>query len=257
MGTYLNEASVLFNLRDRYAVFMIYTYSGLFCVTVNPYKMLPVYGQKMIDCYRGKRKTEMPPHLYCVADTAYQNMLIDRHNQSMLITGESGAGKTVNTKKVIQYFSMVAASGSAEANKQSLEDQIVAANPAMEAFGNAKTTRNDNSSRFGKFIRVHFGPAGKLSSGDIETYLLEKSRVIYQLQGERSYHIFYQVISNRIPSIVEQCLLVTDPYAYPNCSCGEVTVNGLDDGDELEATLESFEVLEFSTDVISGIWKIS
>ena len=102
--TFLNEASVLFNLRDRYKVFMIYTYSGLFCVTVNPYKMLPVYGQKMIDCYRGKRKTEMPPHLYCVADTAYQNMLIDRHNQSMLITGESGAGKTVNTKKVIKSF---------------------------------------------------------------------------------------------------------------------------------------------------------
>merc|ERR1739848_309322 len=137
--TYLNEASVLFNLRDRYAVFMIYTYSGLFCVTVNPYKMLPVYGQKMIDCYRGKRKTEMPPHLYCVADNAYQAMLMDRHNQSMLITGESGAGKTVNTKKVIQYFSMVAASGTVDPNKQSLEDQIVAANPAMEAFGNAKT----------------------------------------------------------------------------------------------------------------------
>merc|ERR1712066_274348 len=254
--TYLNEASVLFNLRDRYAVFMIYTYSGLFCITVNPYKMLPVYGQKMIDCYRGKRKTEMPPHLYCIADTAYQNMLMDRHNQSMLITGESGAGKTVNTKKVIQYFSMVAASGQ-NTGGQSLEDQIVAANPAMEAFGNAKTTRNDNSSRFGKFIRVHFGPAGKLSSGDIETYLLEKSRVIYQLGGERSYHIFYQVISNRIPAIVEQCLLVCDPYAYPNCSCGEVTVNGLDDGDELEATLESFEVLEFSNDVIQGIWKIS
>merc|ERR1711981_587768 len=114
--TYLNEASVLFNLRDRYAVFMIYTYSGLFCVTVNPYKMLPVYGQKMIDCYRGKRRTEMPPHLYCIADTAYQNMLMDRHNQSMLITGESGAGKTVNTKKVIQYFSMVAASPNADSN---------------------------------------------------------------------------------------------------------------------------------------------
>merc|ERR1719483_144185 len=104
--------------------------------------MLPVYGQKMIDCYRGKRKTEMPPHLYCVADIAYQNMLIDRANQSMLITGESGAGKTVNTKKVIQYFSLIAAvGGKVDVNKQSLEDQIVAANPAMEAFGNAKTTR--------------------------------------------------------------------------------------------------------------------
>ena len=258
--TFLNEGSVLWNLKDRYQVFMIYTYSGLFCVTVNPYKMLPVYGQKIIDCYRGKRRSEMPPHLYSIADNAYQNMMIDRDNQSMLITGESGAGKTVNTKKVIQYFSLIAAatpSKDADPNKQSLEDQIVAANPAMEAFGNAKTTRNDNSSRFGKFIRVHFSPHGKLSSGDIETYLLEKSRVIFQLAGERSYHIFYQVISNRIPAIVEQCLLVTDPYAYPNCSNGEVTVAGLDDGDELEATLESFEVLEFSPETINGIWKIS
>merc|ERR1712066_1174665 len=259
MGTYLNEASVLFNLRDRYAVFMIYTYSGLFCVTVNPYKMLPVYGQKMIDCYRGKRKTEMPPHLYCVADTAYQNMLIDRHNQSMLITGESGAGKTVNTKKVIQYFSMIAASTGKDVdpNKQSLEDQIVAANPATEAFGNAKTTRNDNSSRFGKFIRVHFGPAGKLSSGDIETYLLEKSRVIYQLEGERNYHIFYQLLSERIEGLAEKCLLVIDPYHYPNICMGEVTVPSINDGDELDATQESFEILGFTAEEIDGIYRLS
>merc|ERR1712036_127496 len=129
-----------FNLRDRYKVFMIYTYSGLFCVTVNPYKMLPVYGEKMINCYRAKRRSEMPPHLYSIADNAYFDMVRDRDNQSMLITGESGAGKTVNTKKVIQYFSLVAASGeaSADESKGSLEDQIVAANPAMEAFGNAK-----------------------------------------------------------------------------------------------------------------------
>merc|ERR1739848_369709 len=172
---------------------------------------------------------------YCVADTAYQNMLIDRHNQSMLITGESGAGKTVNTKKVIQYFSLVAASGSAEANKQSLEDQIVAANPAMEAFGNAKTTRNDNSSRFGKFIRIHFGPTGKLSSGDIETYLLEKSRVVFQLGGERNYHIFYQLLSNRKPELPTKLPLELDPYAYWSISMGVIENKSMDDGDELEA----------------------
>merc|ERR1712127_639263 len=248
--TFLNEGSVLWNLKDRYAVFMIYTYSGLFCVTVNPYKMLPVYGQKIIDCYRGKRRTEMPPHLYSIADNAYQNMMIDRANQSMLITGESGAGKTVNTKKVIQYFSLIAAvtGKDVDPNKQSLEDQIVAANPAMEAFGNAKTTRNDNSSRFGKFIRVHFAPSGKLSSGDIETYLLEKSRVIFQLEGERNYHIFYQVLSDRLPGLVDKLLLVHDPYSYPNICQGEVSVAGMDDGDELDATQESFEVLEFTNE---------
>merc|ERR1712066_844677 len=228
--SYLSEASVLYNLSQRYKIFMIYTYSGLFCVTVNPYKMLPVYATYIIDAYRGKRRSEMPPHLYSIADNAYHDMMRKRDNQSMLITGESGAGKTVNTKKVIQYFSLIAASGVKDPNKQSLEDQIVAANPAMEAFGNAKTTRNDNSSRFGKFIRIHFGATGKLSSGDIETYLLEKSRVTYQLEGERNYHIFYQVLSGRKPELIERCLVVQDPYAYPNICMGEVTVPSINDG---------------------------
>merc|ERR1711981_273462 len=254
--TFLNEASVLFNLRDRYSVFMIYTYSGLFCVTVNPYKMLPVYGEKMIDCYRGKRRTEMPPHLYSIADNAYSNMVRDRDNQSMLITGESGAGKTVNTKKVIQYFSLVAASG-ANTKGPSLEDQIVAANPAMEAFGNAKTTRNDNSSRFGKFIRVHFSPNGKLASGDIETYLLEKSRVTFQLEGERNYHIFYQLLSNHLPKIPEDCLLELDAYAYPSICQGDIKVQSIDDAEELQATYDSFNVLEFDDEQIDCIWKIT
>jgi myosin heavy chain 6/7 len=108
--TYLNDASVLHNLRTRYMNWQIYTYSGLFCVTINPYKRLPVYTMKIINLYRGKKRNEVPPHLYCIADTAYQNMLRDRENQSMLITGESGAGKTENTKKVIQYFAYIAAS---------------------------------------------------------------------------------------------------------------------------------------------------
>merc|ERR1712000_218745 len=164
----------------------------------------------------------------------YHDMMRNRDNQSMLITGESGAGKTVNTKKVIQYFSLIAAGEAKVGGKQSLEDQIVAANPAMEAFGNAKTTRNDNSSRFGKFIRIHFGSHGKLASGDIETYLLEKSRVIFQLQGERSYHIFYQLLSNRKPDLPKQLLLELDAFKYWNISQGVITNDSMDDGDELE-----------------------
>ena len=195
--TYLSEASVVYNLGQRYRNFLIYTYSGLFCVTVNPYKMLPVYDAHIVGCYQNKRRNEMPPHLWSVADNAYNDMLRNRENQSMLITGESGAGKTVNTKKVIQYFATVAAIGNnkegRDTSKGTLEDQIVAANPAMEAYGNAKTIRNDNSSRFGKFIRIHFGADGKLSSGDIDTYLLEKSRVTFQLPTERCFHIFYQM----------------------------------------------------------------
>ncbi|CAF1687656.1 unnamed protein product, partial [Adineta ricciae] len=138
---------------------------------------------KVVLMYRGKKRTEVPPHLYAISDNAYSNMLRDRENQSMLITGESGAGKTENTKKVIQYFALVAAaSAKKEEGKKSmtLEDQIVQSNPVLEAFGNAKTTRNNNSSRFGKFIRIHFGSSGKIAGADIEVYLLEKARVIFQ-----------------------------------------------------------------------------
>ncbi|RMZ94063.1 myosin heavy striated muscle-like isoform X1 [Brachionus plicatilis] len=150
--TYLNDASVLCNLRERYRSWFIYTYSGLFCVAINPYKRLPIYTMKMVGLYRGKKRNEVPPHLYSIADNAYANMLRDRENQSMLITGESGAGKTENTKKVIQYFAYVAASGAPKKDdgkkEANLEDQIVSANPVLEAYGNAKTTRNNNSSRF-------------------------------------------------------------------------------------------------------------
>jgi len=229
--TYLSEATVVYNLKARYELFLIYTYSGLFCVTVNPYKMLPVYDKYVVPCYRGKRKTEMPPHLWSVADNAYSDMLINRKNQSMLITGESGAGKTVNTKRVIQYFAIVAAAGGGADSGApklggggTLEDQIVAANPCMEAYGNAKTIRNDNSSRFGKFIRIHFQITGKLASGDIDTYLLEKSRVTFQLKAERCFHVFYQMCTGHKPEINEMCMISTDPYDYKFCSMGEIKV---------------------------------
>jgi myosin heavy chain 6/7 len=200
--TYLNEASVLYNLRARYVATLIYTYSGLFCIAVNPYRRLPIYNDRCISMFRGKRKIEMPPHVFAIVDNAYQAMLQDHENQSMLITGESGAGKTENTKKVIMYIAKVAGvekkpgAPAAEEGKikGTLDEQIVEANPLMEAFGNAKTVRNNNSSRFGKFIRAHFGQTGKLAGADIETYLLEKNRITFQLAAERNYHIFYQLL---------------------------------------------------------------
>ncbi|KAG5864662.1 hypothetical protein JTB14_025101 [Gonioctena quinquepunctata] len=182
--TYLNDASVLHNLKQRYYAKLIYTYSGLFCVAINPYKRFPVYTNRCAKLYRGKRRNEVPPHIFAISDGAYVNMLTNHENQSMLITGESGAGKTENTKKVIAYFATVGASSKKpteeDVKKGTLEDQVVQTNPVLEAFGNAKTVRNDNSSRFGKFIRIHFGPTGKLAGADIETYLLEKARVISQ-----------------------------------------------------------------------------
>lgn len=204
--TYLNDASVLYNLKERYYANLIYTYSGLFCVAINPYKRFPIYTNRVVQMYRGRRRQEMPPHLFSIADGAYTDMIANRENQSMLITGESGAGKTENTKKVIAYFANVGATtkkddGQKDSKKGNLEDQVVQTNPVLESFGNAKTVRNDNSSRFGKFIRIHFGPMGKLAGADIETYLLEKARVISQQPLERSYHIFYQIMSGAIPGL--------------------------------------------------------
>ncbi|XP_066559058.1 myosin-4 [Amia ocellicauda] len=264
MLTHLNEASVLYNLKERYAAWMIYTYSGLFCVTVNPYKWLPVYNQEVVTAYRGKKRQEAPPHIFSISDNAYQFMLTDRENQSILITGESGAGKTVNTKRVIQYFATIAAAGDKKKEvvtsgkmQGTLEDQIISANPLLEAFGNAKTVRNDNSSRFGKFIRIHFGTTGKLASADIETYLLEKSRVTFQLSAERSYHIFYQIMSNKKTELIEMLLITTNPYDYPFVSQGEISVSSIDDGEELLATDSAIDILGFTAEEKAGIYKLT
>ncbi|XP_043079507.1 myosin heavy chain, fast skeletal muscle-like isoform X3 [Puntigrus tetrazona] len=264
MMTHLNEPAVLYNLKERYAAWMIYTYSGLFCVTVNPYKWLPVYDAVVVAGYRGKKRIEAPPHIFSISDNAYQFMLTDRENQSVLITGESGAGKTVNTKRVIQYFATVGAmSGTKKAEpvagkmQGSLEDQIIAANPLLEAYGNAKTVRNDNSSRFGKFIRIHFGTTGKLASADIETYLLEKSRVTFQLSAERSYHIFYQVMTGHKPELLEALLITTNPYDYPMISQGEITVKSINDVEEFIATDTAIDILGFTADEKISIYKLT
>ncbi|XP_014480426.1 PREDICTED: myosin heavy chain, muscle isoform X8 [Dinoponera quadriceps] len=260
--TYLNDASVLHNLKQRYYAKLIYTYSGLFCVAINPYKRFPVYTQRCAKLYRGKRRSEVPPHIFAISDGAYVNMLTNSENQSMLITGESGAGKTENTKKVIAYFATVGASTSKKEQdpnqkKGSLEDQVVQTNPVLEAFGNAKTVRNDNSSRFGKFIRIHFGPSGKLAGADIETYLLEKARVISQQTLERSYHIFYQIMSGSVKGLKGMLGLSNNIQDYYFVSQGKTTIPGLDDGEELLVTDQAFDVLGFTQEEKDDIYKIT
>ncbi|RWS28092.1 myosin heavy chain: muscle-like protein, partial [Leptotrombidium deliense] len=277
--TYLNEASVLYNLKERYFAKLIYTYSGLFCVAINPYKRYPIYTARVVNIYKGKRRTEVPPHLFAICDGAYTDMLTNRENQSMLITGESGAGKTENTKKVIAYFAVVGAAtkkeGEKDPKKGTLEDQIVQTNPVLEAFGNAKTVRNDNSSRFGKFIRIHFGPMGKLAGADIETYLLEKARVISQQTLERSYHIFYQLMSNGVDKIKEMMLLSNDIHDYHFVSQGKTEIAGVDDAEEMrltdgkteipgvddheefKVTDNAFDVLGFSEEEKHNVYKIT
>merc|ERR1719507_1039165 len=251
--TFLNDASVFWNLKVRFQAKMIYTYSGLFCIVVNPYKRYPIYTNTVVKMYLGKRRNEVPPHLWAITETAYSNMKTNTKDQAMLITGESGAGKTENTKKVISYLATVAASGKKTGKKVSLEDQIVATNPILESYGNAKTARNDNSSRFGKFIRIHFTNSGKLCGCDIVSYLLEKSRITEQQQVERSYHIFYQLFQPFGDGICEgglraKCFVSNDIYDYVYVSQGKTKVDSIDDDEELLYTEDAFNVLGFGVD---------
>ncbi|KAF3839689.1 hypothetical protein F7725_018406 [Dissostichus mawsoni] len=260
--TCLNEASVLHNLRERYYSGLIYTYSGLFCVVVNPYKNLPIYTESIVDMYRGKKRHEMPPHIYAISQAAYRSMLQDREDQAILCTGESGAGKTENTKKVIQYMAHVASShkgGTLGRNKEALqgelERQLLQANPILEAFGNAKTVKNDNSSRFGKFIRINFDVAGYIVGANIETYLLEKSRATRQAKDERTFHIFYQLLCGTSEETKADLLLGTaDQYRF--LSGGSIPVAGQSDADNFTQTMDSMVIMGFTPEESLSMLKV-
>ena len=236
---------------------LIYTYSGLFCVAINPYKRFPIYTPTVVKIYSGKRRNEVPPHIFAIADGAYQSMINHGKNQSILVTGESGAGKTENTKKVIGYFAEIACNDKAKTKDVSLEDQIVQTNPVLEAFGNAKTVRNDNSSRFGKFIRIHFNQFGKVSGADMEVYLLEKSRITYQQTMERSYHIFYNLMSNAISTLKKDCNLTNDVKDYHFVSQGKVTVDSIDDKEDMTFIDEAFDILGFRKSEKLDVYKLT
>ncbi|KAL7795837.1 putative myosin type II heavy chain [Trichoderma ceciliae] len=248
--THLNEASVVHNLHTRYQSDLIYTYSGLFLVTVNPYCPLPIYSNDYINMYKGRSRDDTKPHIFAMADEAFRNLVGEGHNQSILVTGESGAGKTENTKKVIQYLAAVAQSESPIRNQTqhtNLSEQILRANPILEAFGNAQTVRNNNSSRFGKFIRIEFSRDGAITGAFIDWYLLEKSRVVRVNAQERNYHIFYQILKGADPKLRKDLLLdgldIGD-FAYTRN--GHDSVAGVSDQEEWNALLEAFGVIGFS-----------
>uniref|UniRef100_A0A8D2LVR4 Myosin heavy chain 14 n=1 Tax=Varanus komodoensis TaxID=61221 RepID=A0A8D2LVR4_VARKO len=252
--TCLNEASVLHNLKDRYYSGLIYTYSGLFCVVINPYKNLPIYTEQIVEMYRGKKRHEMPPHIYAISEAAYRSMLQGTDREP---GGESGAGKTENTKKVIQYLAHVASSHKARKDHNvpggsgtgELERQLLQANPILEAFGNAKTVKNDNSSRFGKFIRINFDVAGYIVGANIETYLLEKSRAIRQAKDERTFHIFYQLLVGAGEHMKGELLL--EPFnQYRFLSNGYLPIPGQQDKEIFHETMESMRIMGFSHEEI-------
>uniref|UniRef100_A0A672RMQ0 Myosin-9 n=1 Tax=Sinocyclocheilus grahami TaxID=75366 RepID=A0A672RMQ0_SINGR len=246
--TCLNEASVLHNLKERYYSGLIYTYSGLFCVVINPYKNLPIYSEEIVEMYKGKKRHEMPPHIYAITDTAYRSMM-----------GESGAGKTENTKKVIQYLAHVASSHKTKKDQVSLqgelEKQLLQANPILEAFGNAKTVKNDNSSRFGKFIRINFDVNGYIVGANIETYLLEKSRAIRQAKEERTFHMFYYMLTGAGDKLrSELCLESYNKYRF--LSNGNVTIPGQQDRDMYLETMEAMRIMSFPEEEQIGLLKV-
>uniref|UniRef100_A0AAQ5YMH2 Myosin, heavy chain 10, non-muscle n=1 Tax=Amphiprion ocellaris TaxID=80972 RepID=A0AAQ5YMH2_AMPOC len=277
--TCLNEASVLHNLKDRYYSGLIYTYSGLFCVVINPYKNLPIYSENIIEMYRGKKRHEMPPHIYAISESAYRCMLQDREDQSILCTGESGAGKTENTKKVIQYLAHVASSHKGRKDHNippespkpvklqaqnavsgplfygELERQLLQANPILESFGNAKTVKNDNSSRFGKFIRINFDVTGYIVGANIETYLLEKSRAIRQAKDERTFHIFYQLLAGAGEHLKSD-LLLEGFNNYRFLSNGNIPIPGQQDKDNFHETMEAMHIMSFAHEEILAMLKV-
>jgi len=255
--TYLNDACVLWNSVVRYKNELIYTYSGLFCIAINPYKRFPIYTQRTMEIYIGKRRSECPPHIFGVAEGSYQGMNNGGKNQSILITGESGAGKTENTKKVISYFASIGASSKRKEGEPGLEDKIVQTNPVLEAWGNAKTVRNDNSSRFGKFIRIWFNQAGKLSGADMVTYLLEKSRLTFQAELERCYHAFYNIMSDAVADCKAKCLLTDNIYDYWWVSQGKVTVESIDDKEDMQFADEAYDILGFSQEEKYNVYKLT
>ncbi|KAI9002018.1 P-loop containing nucleoside triphosphate hydrolase protein [Gaertneriomyces semiglobifer] len=253
--TYLNEASVVHNLKLRYLSNLIYTYSGLFLVAVNPYKRLPIYTDDIIKAYKGRKRSEMPPHIYAISDAAYHDMLQDKEDQSILITGESGAGKTENTKKVIQYLASIASANGGGKNLGTLEQQILQANPILESFGNAQTIRNNNSSRFGKFIRIEFTATGHIAGANIDWYLLEKSRVTHQTSKERNYHIFYQLLKGADEAVKARLLLDGSLNDYRFTKNSNKNIDGVDDAAEFKLLQESMDIMQISKDEQQDLLK--
>ncbi|XP_014840921.1 PREDICTED: unconventional myosin-VIIa isoform X2 [Poecilia mexicana] len=244
----LNEAGILRNLLIRYREKLIYTYTGSILVAVNPYQLLPIYTADQIRLYTNKKIGEMPPHIFAIADNCYFNMQRNNRDQCCIISGESGAGKTESTKLILQFLAAISGQHSW------IEQQVLEANPILEAFGNAKTIRNDNSSRFGKYIDIHFNKRGAIEGAKIEQYLLEKSRVCRQAYDERNYHIFYCMLKG-MTADEKKKLGLSKATDYTYLTIGKCTVcDGRDDLKEYSNIQSAMKVLMFTE---KENWEIS
>ncbi|XP_035671165.1 unconventional myosin-Va-like [Branchiostoma floridae] len=283
--SYLHEPAVLYNLQVRFLQNnAIYTYCGIVLVAINPYEQLPLYGNEMVMAYTGQDMGQMDPHIYAVAEEAFRQMQRDEKNQSIIVSGESGAGKTVSAKYAMRYFATVGGSSDdmeasieqrvlasnpiMETNwsqflsvgeysaETAIERKVLASNPVMEAIGNAKTIRNDNSSRFGKYIQIGFNKNYTIIGASMRTYLLEKSRITFQAENERTYHIFYQLCAAAdLPEFEDFCLSDPMNFNYTNQG-GDPVIKDLDDLEEFHNTKQAMTLLGFSDKIQQEIFRI-
>ncbi|XP_032906150.1 unconventional myosin-Ie isoform X2 [Amblyraja radiata] len=249
----ITEDGIVDNLKKRYMDDYIFTYIGPVLISINPFKQMPYFGDKEIEMYQGAAPYENPPHIYALADTMFRNMIIDVENQCVIISGESGAGKTVAAKYIMGYISRVSGGGP---KVQHIKDIILQSNPLLEAFGNAKTVRNNNSSRFGKYFEIQFSPGGEPDGGKISNFLLEKSRVVARNLGERSFHIFYQLIEGASADQKSNLGITSLEYYFYLNQSDSYKVEDINDRKDFQETLHAMNVIGIFTEEQSMVLQI-
>ncbi|GME84377.1 unnamed protein product [Ambrosiozyma monospora] len=254
--SHLNEPSVLNAIRVRYTMFNIYTYSGIVLIAINPFQRNDeLYSPHRIQRYASKKRGEEEPHLFAIAEDAYRFMINYKQNQSIVVSGESGSGKTVSAKFIMRYFASVD-SDEHDHDMSETEKQMLATNPIMESFGNAKTTRNDNSSRFGKYMEILFDKDIVICGARIRIYLLERSRLVFQPKTERNYHIFYQMIEGLSEEKKSQLgLMGVENFFYLNQG-GVPKIDNVDDAKEFKDTCDALSLVGINEDQQFQIFKV-
>ncbi|XP_053701738.1 unconventional myosin-If [Synchiropus splendidus] len=249
----ITEDAIVENLKKRYMDDYIFTYIGPVLISVNPFKQMPYFTDREVELYQGAAQYENPPHIYALSDNMYRNMMIEGENQCVIISGESGAGKTVAAKYIMGYISKVSGGGS---KVQHVKDIILQSNPLLEAFGNAKTVRNNNSSRFGKYFEIQFSRGGEPDGGKISNFLLEKSRVVSQNENERNFHIYYQLLEGANEQQREGLGIMTPDYYYYLNQSGTYKVDGTNDSKDFNETMEAMHVIGIPGDIQAQVLQI-
>ncbi|KAJ0004385.1 hypothetical protein NQD34_010599 [Periophthalmus magnuspinnatus] len=254
LENYNSEAAFIENLRRRFRENLIYTYIGSVLVSMNPYKELEIYSEQQMERYRGVSFYEISPHIYALSDNTYRAMRTERKDQCILISGESGAGKTEASKKILLYYAVTCP---AKDQMDTLGNKLLQSNPVLEAFGNAKTLRNDNSSRFGKYMDVQFDFKGAPVGGHILNYLLEKSRVVHQNHGERNFHIFYQLLEGGEDELMKRLNLDRNPQSYNYLVKGNCPrISSISDKNNWKTVMNALPVIGFTEDDVRNALNI-